>query len=167
MVYIYCDGASKGNPGPGGFGVCVLEDILVTNVYSKQYENITNNQAELRGLIWALALATTKYPDQKVTILSDSAYCVNMFNDWIHTWAGNNWKNSKKQTVENLELVQKLYEYAKIDFPLYSVEKVCGHVGIIGNEIADAAASNNQAKLEKIFKENEYSCHSVKFFDFL
>lgn len=166
MVYIYCDGASKGNPGPGGFGLAVLDNLKITNIYSKHYDNITNNQAELKGLLLALALAANEYKGESVTIYSDSAYCVNMFNDWIHTWATNGWKNSKKQTVENYDLVIKLYEFAKKEFPNYSVEKVHGHCGILGNEIADAVASNNQAKLEKIFLENKESIVGCKKFDF-
>lgn len=166
MIYIYADGASKGNPGPGGFGVAVLENVNITNIYSKQYPHITNNQGELKGLLFALALATTQYKNEKVTIYSDSAYCVNMFNDWIHTWAGNGWKNSKKQTVENIELVQQLYTYASIEFPWFSVEKVKGHCGIIGNELADAAASNNKEKLEKLFLENKDNLAKCKIFDF-
>lgn len=165
MVYIYCDGASKGNPGPGGFGLAVMDNVKITHIYSKYYDNITNNQGELKGLLLALALATTDYKNEKVTIYSDSAYCVNMFNNWIYTWAGNGWKNSKKQTVENYDLVLKLYEFAKLEFPNFSVEKVAGHCGILGNEIADAAASNNQAKLEKIFLENEESMAGCKKFD--
>ena len=87
MIKIYCDGSSRGNPGEGGFGVAVtIENKLITT-YGKQYENITNNQAELKGLIWALNLATTDYKDQEVEIYSCSSYCVNMFNYWIHTWA--------------------------------------------------------------------------------
>lgn len=165
MVYIYCDGASKGNPGPGGFGLAVMNNVKITHIYSKYYDNITNNQGELRGLLLALALATTDYKNEKVIIYSDSAYCVNMFNNWIYTWAENGWKNSKKQIVENYDLVLKLYEFAKLEFPNFSVEKVTGHCGILGNEVADAAASNNQAKLEKIFLENEESMAGCKKFD--
>lgn len=166
MIYIYCDGASKGNPGPGGFGLAVMNNIYITHIYSKQYKNITNNQGELRGLLLALGLATTEYKNEQVIIYSDSAYCVNMFNNWIYTWAGNGWKNSKKQIIENYDLVLKLYDFAKIEFPNFSVEKVPGHCGILGNEIADAAASNNKEKLVKIFQENKENTANVKFFDF-
>ena len=166
MIYIYADGASKGNPGPGGFGIAVMENINIKYMFSKQYENITNNQGELKALLLALGLATSIFKNEKVTILSDSAYCVNMFNDWIHNWARNGWKNSKNKTVENYELILQLYEFAKIDFPKFSVEKVMGHCGILGNEIADALASNNQEKLEKIFLENKDNFIGCKKFDF-
>ena len=83
MINIYCDGSSKGNPGIGGFGIAVIENNIYVDIYSKQYENITNNQAELKALLFALGLATTKYNLDKVTIYSDSAYTVNLFNNWI------------------------------------------------------------------------------------
>ena len=166
MIKIYCDGSSRGNPGEGGFGVAVTTENKLITTYGKQYENITNNQAELRGLIWALNLATTDYKDQEVEIYSDSAYCVNMFNSWIHTWGGNNWLNSKKKEVENIELVKTLYPFACIDFPNFVVKGVPGHAGILGNEIADAVASKNQAKLEKSFENHKDFCFSSKIFDF-
>ena len=166
MIKIYCDGSSRGNPGDGGFGVAVTTENKLITTYGKQYKNITNNQAELKGLIWALNLATTDYKNEKVEIYSDSAYCVNMFNDWIHTWAENNWLNSKKKEVENIELVKTLYPFACIDFPNFVVMRVPGHAGILGNEIADAVASKNQAKLEKIFENHKDFCFSSKIFDF-
>lgn len=166
MIKIYCDGSSRGNPGKGGFGVAITTENKLIIAYGKQYESITNNQAELKGLIWALNLAITDYKKQEVEIYSDSAYCVNMFNNWIHTWAGNNWLNSKKKEVENIELVKTLYTFASIDFPNFVVRRVPGHAGILGNEIADAIASKNQAKLEKIFENNKDFCFSSKIFDF-
>ena len=91
---------------------------------------------------------------------------MNMFNSWIHTWAGNNWLNSKKKEVENIELVKTLYPFACVDFPNFVVMRVPGHAGILGNEIADAVASKNQAKLEKIFENHKDFCFSSKIFDF-
>ena len=77
-----------------------------------------------------------------------------MVNEWIWTWAKNNWKNSKKQIVENYELVIELYNLLNVDFPNWVIKKCTGHAGIVGNEIADSLASNNQAKFAKIKKEN-------------
>ena len=155
MINIYCDGSSKGNPGIGGFGIAVIENNIYVDIYSKQYENITNNQAELKALLFALGLATTKYNLDKVTIYSDSAYTVNLFNNWIFIWARNGWLTANKEPIKNKELVLQLYNFAKKEFPNFYVTKISGHNGIIGNEIADAAATFNQAKLEKIFLENK------------
>lgn len=165
MVNIYCDGSSRGNPGLGGFGIAVVENDTYIDLYSKQYENITNNQAELKALLFALGLATTKYNLDKVTIYSDSAYTVNLFNNWIFMWAQNGWLTANKEPIKNKELVLQLYEFAKRDFPNFYVTKISGHSGIIGNELADAAATFNQAKLEKIFLENKDTIVKGKIFE--
>ena len=148
------------------FGNAESESVDYSSWNNKRLKHITNNQAELKGLIWALNLAITDYKNKKVEIYSDSAYCVNMFNNWIHTWAGNNWLNSKKKEVENIKLVKTLYTFACIDFPNFIVKRVPGHAGILGNEIADAIASKNEAKLEKIFENHKDFCFSSKIFDF-
>lgn len=67
---------------------------------------------------------------------------------------GNGWKSSKNEEVKNIELVKRLYKLLKVDFPNFKIEKCNGHIGVIGNELADAAATNNEAKFEKIKKEN-------------
>lgn len=165
MVNIYCDGSSRGNPGLGGFGIAVVENNTYVDLYSKQYDNITNNQAELKALIFALGLATTKYNLDRVTIYSDSAYTVNLFNNWIFMWAQNGWLTANKEPIKNKELVLQLYEFTKKDFPNFYVTKISGHSGIIGNELADAAATSNQAKLEKIFLENKDTIVKGKIFE--
>lgn len=121
--------------------------------YSRQFENVTNNQMELLALIHALELTQTKFKEEECFIYSDSAYCVNSFNLWIRNWAKNNWLNSKNQVVENLDLMKRLYKFLLIDFPNFEVNKCPGHAGIVENEIADALASNNQTKFAKILKE--------------
>lgn len=166
MIEIYCDGSSRGNPGDGGFGVAVIKNNQLLEAYGKQYENITNNQGELMGLIWALYLATNDYKNEKVVIYSDSRYCVSTFNEWIRGWARNNWINSKKEQVKNIDLMKIIYNYAIIEFPNFAVERVPGHAGVLGNEIADALASKNQAKLAKIFDEHKDLCVFGKIFDF-
>ena len=97
MIKIYVDGASKGNPGPGGSGVVAYDskNNTILQSYSQYYENITNNQAELKALIYAIQMAKEKWSNEYCIIYSDSAYCVNSCNDWIYTWVRNNWKNSK------------------------------------------------------------------------
>lgn len=154
MIEIYCDGSCSGNPGMGGFGVIVIQDFKILNAYSGSSEKTTNNRMELEALIKALDFAITNYKDELVKIYSDSAYCVNIFNSWIHSWYRNDWKNSSKKTVENLDLVKELWLFKQIDTPNFSVEKIKGHSGIIGNELADAAATKNSKKFEKIFLEN-------------
>lgn len=154
MIYIYTDGSSKGNPGPGGFGVVVLKDNTIKYSYHEQNENTTNNREELKAILHAFYLSQTKFKETDCIICTDSSYCYNICNDWIFSWAKNNWKNSKKKTVENLDLIQQLYNYLNIDFFNCQVIKVNGHQGDIGNELADALATFNNKKYEKIIREN-------------
>lgn len=155
MIYIYTDGSSKGNPGPGGFGVVALKDNTIKYSYHEQNENTTNNREELKAILHAFYLSQTKFKETDCIICTDSSYCYNICNDWIFFWAKNNWKNSKKKTVENLDLVQQLYNYLTIDFFNCQVIKVNGHQGDIGNELADALATLNNKKYEKIIRGNE------------
>lgn len=159
-ICLYTDGACSGNPGIGGWS-CLnynAEDQTICDIFWGKDDLTTNNRMEILGLLQALELAIDKYKDCDVTIYSDSAYVVNMFNDWITKWASNNWIGSSKQEVKNLDLVKQLYEYKKIEFPNFGVYKVKGHNNELGNELADAIAIfakiEDTTKLAKILKEN-------------
>lgn len=169
MIKIYVDGGCSGNPGPGSFGVAALneeETILLYNVSSETTQMTTNNREELKALIHALDKTQTIFKDEQCIIYTDSAYCANMFNDWIHGWARNGWKNSKKQTVENLDLVQQLYEFAKLEFPNFELCRVRGHVGIAGNELADALATHDDNKFVKVLQKHNIKTREEVKFDF-
>ena len=169
MIEIYVDGSAKNNGAKencGGFGVAVLikdEDLQpgfrIIHTYSEQIQNTTNNRMELSALLYALELTQNKYKQDKCVIKSDSAYCVNMFNDWIYKWRNNNWIRYKGQPIENLDLVKQIWEYCKIEWPNFTVEKVKGHDNLLGNEIADALATASAIKLDKILKENNIKLH--------
>ena len=78
-----------------------------------------------------------------------------MINDWIWNWAKNDWKNSKKKEVENIDLVKQIYKYLIMEFFPCQVIKISGHSGEVGNEIADALATFDSKKYEKILKDND------------
>ena len=156
MIYAYSDGSSRGNPGPGGYGAVIFNkqnEIIYT--YQKQEKLITNNQAELKAILHVFSIMQTLYPDEHCIIYSDSSYCVNICNDWIYSWARNNWMNSKKRIIENIELIKELYKYLNIDFFNCEVKKCSGHSGIIGNELADALATKDLNRFKLICKENQ------------
>lgn len=165
MKIYYVDGSTrgknqKGAENTGGFGVVQFYDEDENFIQwhkSEQCENTTNNREELKGLIAALEHCDYYYPDEKCTIYCDSAYVVNMFNEWIFSWSRNGWKNSKKVTVENLDLVLELWEFAQRGWPHYEVKKTDGHVGIIGNELADALATYSYIKFKRIIQEEGIS----------
>lgn len=165
MIKIFTDGSSKGNPGEGGSGVCVYNTQTKTllRAYSKRYDHITNNQAELYALLYALDLAKEDYKDEYCFIYSDSAYCVNTCRDWIWNWERNGWKNSRNKTVENLEIMKSLFKRLNTPEPNFEIQKIPGHSGEIGNEIADALATHDTKKFNKILEENDIE-YSLKYF---
>ena len=162
----FTDGACSGNPGPGGFGVVSLKHdkmascsetgqltfkdvIFIDYNYNEFCSQTTNNREELKAILHVFKLAAAD-PDTEYIVYSDSAYAVNIINSWIWNWSKNNWLNSKKKEVENLDLVKDLYSYLTIDFFNCQVKKVSGHAGELGNELADALATDNDEKLKKL-----------------
>lgn len=149
----YTDGACKGNPGPGGYGVVEMKDNKILYEYSEYCDNTTNNREELKAILHVFELAAAD-PDNQYIIYSDSSYAVNIINDWIFTWVKNNWINSKGNQIENLDLILNLYKYVTINFFNCQVKKCKAHCNNIGNELADALATNNQKKYDKLKKEH-------------
>lgn len=153
MITMYTDGSAKGNGEKhncGGWGLVVMRDGAIIKLDAQLCFNTTNNREEIKAVLKAFELAQTKYQDEECIIYSDSSYVVNICNDWIYKWASNNWLNSKKQIVENLDLVQQLYKYLTIDFFNCQVVKCAGHANILGNELADALATNQLVKIEQL-----------------
>ena len=161
----YTDGACSGNPGPGGFAVVRLankdtfseekEDRLCIPFYFNQYEeNTTNNRMELSAMLYALkCCAIGQSNGCHFIVYSDSAYVINICNDWIWKWAANDWTRAKGKSIENLDLIKKIYEVLlelKEEKYSFEIKKCAGHTGILGNELADALASNNMAKFKKL-----------------
>lgn len=157
MIHIWTDGSSRGNPGPGGFGVIIIANKDIIYYHSQQEDNVTNNQMELSAILHAFQIAEKRYPEEICIIHSDSKYCVNICNDWIFSWARNNWKRSKNQDIENLDLIQSLYKYLSIDFFNCQVKWEKGHSGIVENELADALATNDKFKFNQIIQENGFN----------
>ena len=149
--HIFVDGSSRGNPGPGGWGMVVMNkddsEILFLEHDSEEY--VTNNRMELKAMICALGYAESHMYDQFI-IYSDSAYVVNSCNSWLRTWATNGWRNSKKQEVENVDLMKCIWNYISRDFPNFEICKCKGHEGDLGNELADALATGNIKKYQEL-----------------
>ena len=99
-VYIFTDGACRGNPGEGGWGAILQSDNheKEINGYSK---NTTNNIMELTAVIKSLQ-ALKKTCD--VILTTDSKYVKNGITTWIHNWKKNGWKTASKKSVKNKEL---------------------------------------------------------------
>jgi ribonuclease HI len=142
--FIFADGASKGNPGPGGWGVVALHGDTVIELGGKE-NNTTNNRMELTAVIEALRHISLG----NITIYTDSAYVVNGITKWIKGWEARDWKTLQKEDVLNKDLWQRLDDL--VDSKKIEWKLVSGHVGIAGNErvdeIATAFASGEVPKL--------------------
>ena len=134
-VNIYTDGACRGNPGIGGWGV-LIEYGDTRKEYFGGELNTTNNQMELKAAIEGLK--ALKEPCI-VNLTTDSKYVMQGITSWIDNWKKNNWKNSTKKDVKNKSLWVELDKYVKIHDVKWSWVK--GHSGHEKNEIADQLAN--------------------------
>lgn len=127
QVTIYTDGASLGNPGPGGYGVVLIHGNRRKELYGG-FRNTTNNRMELMAVITGLQALKTKC---KVTIYSDSKYVVESYTaGWAHGWRAKGWRKAK-----NPDLWKKLLELC--DQHQVSFQWVKGHAGNPENERCD------------------------------
>lgn len=112
---------------------------------------------ELKAILTSFEIKERYFPNEKIIIYSDSAYCVNALTSWIYTWFINDWKNSKNKTIENLNLFQSIYLYynKKNFINQVKFKQVQGHAGVIGNELSDALAQNNLIKFNNLIKKNQ------------
>jgi ribonuclease HI len=135
IVEIYSDGACRGNPGPGGWGV-----ILRYGRHEKQLfggeSATTNNRMELTAVIRGLQSLKKK---SRVKVTTDSQYVKNGITQWIHNWKRNGWKTAGKKPVKNADLWQIL----DTEVNNHQVEWawVKGHAGHAENELADELAN--------------------------
>ena len=135
-VEIATDGACKGNPGPGGWGVLMRMGTREKEMSGGE-KLTTNNRMELTAAIEGLN--ALKRPC-RVTLSTDSRYVMDGLTKWIHGWRKNGWKTADKKPVKNAELWQALIAAAAP----HRVEWVWvkGHAGHPDNERADRLASD-------------------------
>ncbi len=150
-IIIYTDGAARGNPGPGGYGV-----VLMYGKHKKEmaqgYRLTTNNRMELLAVIEALE--SVKKKELPIHIFSDSQYVVKAINEgWLNTWIKTDFKGGKK----NKDLWKKYYQLAK-DFSI-KVIWVKGHASNTYNnrcdELATAAADGKHLLVDEWYEQNK------------
>lgn len=108
-ITLYTDGASRGNPGRGGWGCIVVFGKDKVIELGGKVDMVTNNQMELQGAIEGLKLVLKHGGDfKKVHVHSDSQYVLNGITTWIKNWKKNNWRTAAKKAVLNQELWQEL-----------------------------------------------------------
>ena len=134
-IYIYTDGACRGNPGPGGWGA-----LLKYEKHTKEIKGgsllTTNNIMELTAVIESLNLLKFK---SKVVVITDSAYVKNGITTWIHNWKLKGWKTASKKPVKNKELWIKLDILSSKHDIVWKWVK--GHSGNPNNDRADFLAN--------------------------
>jgi ribonuclease HI len=134
-VEIYTDGACRGNPGPGGWGV-LLRYNSQEKTLSGSEPHTTNNRMELQAAIQGL-MALTK--PCTVDLYTDSQYVRQGMMSWLAQWKKKGWRNSKREPVKNADLWKMLDALAeKHDMHWHWVK---GHSGHPENERADALAT--------------------------
>ena len=141
-VNIYTDGACRGNPGPGGWGVLIQYQDNEKEYFGGN-KNTTNNQMELQAAIEGLKLLKEECI---VNLTTDSKYVMQGITSWIKKWKINKWKNSNKKDVKNKELWIELDKLCMKHDVRWNWVK--GHTGHEQNEIADILANKGIDSLE-------------------
>ncbi len=139
VVDIYTDGACKGNPGPGGWGVWLKWGDHEKELFGGEAET-TNNRMELTAVIKALVSLKRGC---KVRLHTDSQYVHSGISTWIHDWKKRGWRTADRKPVKNIDLWKRLDELVgKHDVDWIWVR---GHRGNPGNERADELANRGVA----------------------
>lgn len=135
VVEVYADGACRGNPGPGGWGVLLRTRGRERELWGSEPAT-TNNRMELLAVIRALETLRRRCA---VRVHTDSQYVQKGISEWIRDWKRRGWRTASKSPVKNLDLWQRLDELAQG----HEIEWlwVRGHAGHEGNERADALAN--------------------------
>jgi ribonuclease HI len=136
-VHIYTDGACKGNPGPGGWGVLLKSGATEKELFGGEPAT-TNNRMELLAVI--RALEALKRPCV-VTLHVDSQYVLKGMTEWLPGWKAKGWRTAARQPVKNVELWQALDDLVAHGGHEIEWRWVRGHNGDPGNERADELAN--------------------------
>jgi|TARA_B100001964_G_scaffold170317_1_gene187358 ribonuclease HI len=141
-IELFTDGACKGNPGLGGWGVLIINSKISNELKGTQQQT-TNNRMELIAVIEGLKSIKG---NAHIEITTDSMYVKNGINQWINNWKNNGWKTAAKKPVKNKDLWQELDDLVQN----YSIKWVWvkGHSGHTGNERADQLANEAIAEFQ-------------------
>ena len=139
-IRVFTDGACRGNPGPGGWGVVLKFQDHVRELSGGEL-NTTNNRMELTAAIRALESLEERY---RVQLFTDSTYVKDGITKWLPNWRERGWRTASKKSVKNQDLwaiLAGLVEQQEVFW-----HWVKGHAGNLGNERADALANQGLDK---------------------
>lgn len=164
MITIFCDGAAKGNPGPGGWGAIVVTPDGAVAELGGASARTTNNQMELTAAIRALECVRTV--DGPVNVYTDSTYVIRGIREWIWAWRRRGWKTAEGSDVLNRELWEALWAVSSAR-GAKGIEwhYVRGHVGIPGNERVDEIADRHARGLPVQFYRGPLAGYGVDIMD--
>ncbi|MBO7572375.1 MAG: ribonuclease HI [Bacteroidales bacterium] len=150
VITIYTDGSSRGNPGPGGYGIVLMSGQHRKDV-AKGFRRTTNNRMELLGVITALEML--KIPNSNVTLYTDSKYVADAINQkWLYGWIKKGFKNVKNPDLWTRFI--KIYKQHNVRFVW-----VKGHADNPYNnrcdQLAVAAATGENLDIDTYFEANE------------
>lgn len=145
VTIMYTDGACRGNPGPGGWGVYVASGDILPREYCGGEQDTTNNRMELMAAIEAIKRVPA---GTELVLYTDSQYVNQGINSWIENWKRNGWKTSAKKPVKNADLWQELD--AQVSRVEVDWRWVKGHSGDPGNEAADRLANKG---IDQLFNQ--------------
>jgi len=156
-VFIYSDGGSAPNPGPGGYGVVMKYKQHRKELFGG-FRKTTNNRMEITGAIRGLEELTERC---RVTLRTDSQYVVNPIEKgWARKWRSNNWMRNKKEAAINPDLWAILLELC--DKHDVTFEWVKGHAGDPDNERCDALCAEGRAipelPVDEGYERNTEAC---------
>ena len=143
VVEAFTDGACKGNPGPGGWGVLLRMDNQSREIFGGEGAT-TNNRMELTAAIEALASLKEACT---VELTTDSTYVKDGVTRWMENWERNGWRTAAKKPVKNQDLWQALK--AQVARHEVNWHWVKGHSGHPENELADMLANKGIAELQR------------------
>jgi len=151
-VDLYTDGACRGNPGIGGWGVLLEYEGLKREIFGYEYHT-TNNRMELMAAIQGIQAVDGSC--EHISVYTDSQYVCKGITEWLDNWKSKGWKTASGKSVKNHDLWTNLDGVCskhRIDW-----HWVRGHSGNVGNERADALAN---LAIDKLTKSDEICGHS-------